>query len=145
MRISTRSRPAIDRLRALPLLDGATEGDLDRIDRMMCEAEVQAGKVLIREGASPQGFFLILSGRAAVTIAGVDRVVLDPGMFFGEVALLDGAPEPATITALTPMLLRVATRDEFAQLTEVHPLTWAILQALAARPRLADRPEVCWS
>jgi CRP-like cAMP-binding protein len=137
VRTFTRSMPAIDRLRALPLLEAATDEELGHIDRMMCEVEISAGKAVTSEGDRPQGFFLIVSGSAAVTVAGLERGVLGAGMFFGETALLDGAPEPATVTAITPMLLRVATGEEFARLSEVRSLTWAILQTLAARQRLA--------
>jgi CRP-like cAMP-binding protein len=63
--------------------------------------------------------------------------VLDTGMFFGEVALADDAPEPATISALTPMRLRVATRLAFVQLVVMPPFARALVQTLAAYERLA--------
>ncbi len=75
MRISTRSMPAIDRLRALELLEAATDTELRRIDRLTCEVEVPAGRVVTREGSRPQGFFLVVSGHAVVTAAGVERDV----------------------------------------------------------------------
>jgi CRP-like cAMP-binding protein len=137
MRIFTRSTPAIDRLRGLPLLEAATAEELGRIDRLTCEVEVPPGRVMSSEGDRPRGFFLIVSGVAVVMVAGVERGVLGEGMFFGETALLDGSREPATITAVTPMVLRVATREEFAQLSQVRPITWAILKTFAARQRLA--------
>jgi CRP-like cAMP-binding protein len=137
--VSSRRTPAIDRLRSLALLQAATEKELDRIDRLTCEVAVPAGKVMTREGARPQGFALILSGSAIVTIASLECIVLQPGMFFGETAVLDGGPEPFTVTALTPMLLRVATAEELVQLSEVGPLTRAILPRLATRQRLALR------
>jgi CRP-like cAMP-binding protein len=100
------------------------------------------GDVVTREGDRPHGFVLIVSGRALVAVASVERGVLSTGMFFGETALSDGAPEPATVTALTPMRLRVATGREFAELSEVRPFARAFLKALAARQRLAFELEL---
>src|SRR5262249_13002943 len=127
---------AVDRLRSLEQLRGATAKELGRIDRLTYEVEVSAGNVLVREGENSRGFFLIVTGRAAVTVAGVDRGALGRGMFCGETALLAGAPEPATVTALTSMQLRVASRQEFAQLSEVRPFARALLYTLAAQQRL---------
>lgn len=135
MRISARRTPAINRLRSLALLRSATDEELCRIDRLTCEIDVSAGRVVTKEGDRPRGFSLIVSGRAIVTVAGLVRDVLESGMFFGETALLDGAPEPATVTALTPMRLRVATRQEFAQLQVIRPVASAMLQTLAAQQR----------
>jgi CRP-like cAMP-binding protein len=137
MKLSAERTGAIDRLRELRQLHGATNKELVRIDRLTYEVEVPAGHVITREGEQSRGFCLIVAGSAAVTVAGTDRGVLNSGMFFGETALLDGAPEPATVTALTPMKLRVASRREFALLSEVRAFARAMLQTLAAQQRVA--------
>jgi len=126
---------ALNHLRSLPPLRGATDMELARVDRLTYEADVSPGSVVTKEGESSRGFFLIVTGRALVTVAGLERDVLERGMFFGETALLDGAPEPATVTALTPMRLRVANRKEFTQLSQVRPLARAMLEMLAAQQR----------
>jgi CRP-like cAMP-binding protein len=137
VRVSSARARAIDDLRSLQLLRCATDKELSRIDRVTFRVEVVAGRVVIREGEHSRGFFLIVSGRSIVTVAGVEHGVLGPGMFFGETALLDGAPEPATVTALTPMRLRVASRDEFDELSEVRSFARAMLKTLVARQRRA--------
>jgi CRP-like cAMP-binding protein len=119
----------------LRLLRSATDEELGRIDRLTYEVDVPAGRMLTSEGERPRGFFLIVSGRAIVTVAGLVRDILDSGTFFGETALLDGAAEPATVTALTPMQLRVATGQEFAQLRVIPPVAYAMLKMLAAQQR----------
>ncbi len=135
MLISGKRTRAIDRLRTLSLLQGASGRELTRIDRLTYEVEVAARRVVTREGDRPGGFFLILSGSAAVTVSGHELGVLGRGMFFGETALVDGGPEPATVTALTRMQLRVASRKEFVQLSELRPVARAILQTLAVQQR----------
>ena len=132
MRISARPMPAIDRLRSLGPLQAATKKDLDCIDRLTCEIKVSAGKVLVTEGCRQPAFFLVLSGCAAVATDGVANGVLGPGMCFGQAAMLADEPGRETVTALTPMLVRVATRGEFAELLEVQALSSVLLQTVAS-------------
>jgi len=88
-----------------------------------------AGEPVLREGEASTSFYVVASGRFAVSKrdeAG-DPVVLahlGEGDFFGEMALLSGAPRAATVTAEGP--------------GEVLEIPAAVLQAIAARhPHLA--------
>lgn len=89
-----------------------------------------AGEAVLREGDAGASFFVVASGRFAVARrdATGDAVVLahlGEGDFFGEMALLSGAPRAATVTAEGP--------------AEVLELPAALLQALAGKhPHLAD-------
>jgi CRP-like cAMP-binding protein len=60
-------------------------------------------------------------------------------MFFGLAAVVDGAPEPATVTTLSAMRLRVATWHAFGELCEVEPVARALRQILAVLLRDAYR------
>ncbi len=143
MSFPTKRDPAIERMRPLRALCGSTDRELARVDRLTYELEAPAGAVLIKEGDSPGGFFLVLSGRAEVSVAGVRCGEVGPGMFFGETAMLDRGPEPATVTALTPTVLRVATRREFRELAEIGPVAHTMLLTLVTRQRLALGNEIC--
>lgn len=143
MSFATGRNPAIERMRPLRAVCGSTDKELARVDRLTYELAAPAGAVLITEGESPRGFFLIVSGTAGVNVAGFRCGELSPGMFFGETAMLDRGPEPATITALTPMVLRVASRQEFRELTRIEPVVHTILLTLATRQRLAVRAGIC--
>jgi CRP-like cAMP-binding protein len=135
--MTRRRHPAIERIRALRILAGANDQDLARFDRLTYEFAANAGDVLVGEGKSACGFFVVMSGRAMVSVAGVECGVLERGMFFGETALLDRGPEPATVTALTPCVLRVANRPEFNRLVKITPFVRSLLQTLATRQRFA--------
>lgn len=137
MSITMRRNPAIERIRNLRILSGASDQDLARFDRLTYEFAAAAGDVLVSEGKTACGFFVVMSGSAVVSVGGVELGILERGMFFGETAMLDRGPEPATVTALTPSILRVANRREFNQLVKITPFARAVLQTLAARQRFA--------
>lgn len=143
MSFSTRRNPAIERMRPLRAVCGSTDRELARVDRLTYELEAPAGAVLVTEGDSPRGFFLIVSGRAAVSVGGVCCGDLGPGMFFGETAMLDRGPEPATVIARTAIVLRVANRREFRELAEIGPVAHTMLLTLATRQRHALRNGTC--
>jgi hypothetical protein len=48
-----------------------------------------------------KGFYVITKGSATVTAGGVERARLSSGAHFGEVAVIDGGPRTATVTAAT--------------------------------------------
>jgi small-conductance mechanosensitive channel/CRP-like cAMP-binding protein len=77
------------------------------------------GEVLCRQGDTGAAFYVIQSGRVAVSVAGADGVPvtvaqLGPSAFFGEMALLTGEPRSATITADGDVTVLEVSKDLFA-------------------------------
>lgn len=62
-----------------------------------------AGSVIADEGEKGISLHLILDGTASVTVNGQRRADLGPGEYFGEIAVLDGKPRTATVTAKTDL------------------------------------------
>jgi CRP-like cAMP-binding protein len=60
--------------------------------------EVSADVKLTGEGASGYSFFVIREGTATVTIDGNEVRTLEPGDFFGELAILGDGRRTATVT-----------------------------------------------
>ena len=87
--------------------------ELERIDRTCVGIHVSAGRVLCTEGDAGRECFVIVGGEAAVTFAGHEIARLGQGSIFGELAVLDGRPRTATVTAVTPMDVLVFTSGEF--------------------------------
>ena len=82
---------------------------------------------------------LIDSGEATVSSKGVHLATLGPGDYFGEIALIDGGPRSATVTAATDLVCYGLTFWEFRPLIEGNgAIGWKLLQALAKRLRAAD-------
>jgi len=97
-----------------------------------------AGTVIAVEGDPGVGLFVILDGTADVTIGGRKKATLGPGDFFGEIALLDGGPRTATVTAKTDVNLLGLTEWVFRGLMTEHPsIALKTLQQMAARLRSA--------
>ena len=85
-------------------------------DRMRRE-EVEAGTVVLREGAPGERFYVLLSGIAGVSQSSLGgRSILRAGEFFGEVALAMNVPRTATITAMTRCVVASCDRKTFDDL-----------------------------
>jgi len=93
-----------ERLGAIPLFEGVSAGQLSMLGRLLDEIVADAGEVVMEEGT--QGFDLMMleEGTAEVSRGGERINVMEPGDFFGEIAVLeDGAPRTASVVALTPL------------------------------------------
>jgi len=118
--------------------------DMDRrqseqIARILKEHPFAKGETIIHEGTGGAAFFVIVSGEAAVSSKGAEIAKLGPGDHFGEIALIDGGPRSATVTATTDMVCYGLTFWEFRPLVERNgTIAWKLLQALAKRLREAQ-------
>jgi CRP-like cAMP-binding protein len=91
------------------------------------------------EGSGGAAFFFIDSGEATVSCKGVQLATLGPGDYFGEIALIDGGPRSATVTAATDLVCYGLTFWEFRPLVEKNStIAWKLLQALAKRLRATE-------
>jgi CRP/FNR family transcriptional regulator, cyclic AMP receptor protein len=121
------------------LFHSCTKDELRELASITTETTVCAGHVLCKEGATGREFFVVVDGEAIVTIAGEQVATVAPGGFCGEMALLDGGPRVATVTAATDMTVLVVSQPEFFELVgEVPTVTRRILAGVAARLRTAD-------
>ena len=125
---------AVDTLRHVPLFEELDASELQSIADSMHEANAPAGATVTVEGGPGDGFFVIESGEAEVTIEGQPRATLTAGDDFGEVALLLGSTRTATVTAHTDLRLHALTPFRFRTLVEESPsIAWKVMQSMAAR------------
>lgn len=131
------------RLGKISIFSGCSKRELEIVARASKEVGHEAGAVIAREGARGVGLFLILEGQCEVTIGGKRRAKLGPGDFFGEIALLDGGPRTATVTALTPVRLVGLTEWVFRGLLTEHPsIALKTLEGVAKRLRAVSKEPV---
>ncbi len=133
-------KDVIARLKQVPLFSDCSARELDTIARVVKDVRHKAGTVIAREGEPGIGLFVIAGGEAEVTIGGRKKSTLGPGEFFGEIALLDGGPRTATVTAVTDIDLLGLTEWVFRGLMQEHPqIAIKTLQAMATRLRNATK------
>ena len=126
-------------LKRVPLFADLDDRELKEIAGSMRERRFSAGDTVTQEGAAGVGFFVIESGEADITVDGQPKGTIGPGDYFGEVALIDGGPRSATVTATTDLVCYGLTFWEFRPLVEGNgTIGWKLLQALAKRLRATD-------
>ena len=110
-----------DRLRKIPLFQGLSDQEYERLERWTDEIDVPADKHLVNEGAYPHEFMVIEQGTAKVTHDQEQLAELGPGDFFGEIALLLDVPRTATVVASSDVTLVVMHERDFRAMEEEIP------------------------
>ena len=130
----------LEHLAKVRLFSSCSDRDLQKIAKASDEVSIDAGRVLVEQGTTGRECYVILEGSASVERNGVKVTTLGPGDPFGELALLDGGPRTATVTAETPMRVLVLGQREFAGvLDEVPGLAHKVMASLARRIRELDQ------
>jgi CRP-like cAMP-binding protein len=125
---------AVDVLRLVPLLADLDDDEMILLADAMQPVTFGAGDLVTAEGAAADGFFVVESGDAAVSIQGEDRGAMGAGDCFGEVALLTGSERTATIRAISEMRCYRLAADDFRDIVENSPLiAWKLMQSLTDR------------
>ena len=124
-------------LHSLPLFSTLGKRQVRSLARYATVRDYEEGARIVRAGDAGDSFYVLLEGRARV--ARKSRM-LRPGDFFGEMALLDGGPRSATITATTPVrAMRLPRRSLAKAIEQDHRIGLAIMAVLAARIRGLER------
>ena len=106
-----------------------------------------ADHVICREGDHGSTLYIILSGGARVTKAmkvvggNEERLLtsLQPGDFFGEMAIIHGAPRAATITTTSPATMMEFTQESFGRLFKnSKSMSLALVREVSKRLRQND-------
>ena len=122
----------VDTLAAVPLFSGLPRKRLMSVLGSTNAVEFPSGTTIVEEGTRGGGFFLITEGAARVTVGGAERARLSPGAYFGDVAVIDGGPRSATITAETHVATLELTPSAFKALIQKEP---SIERAISAELR----------
>lgn len=133
---------ALEALRACRLFRDLDEDSLALVAAAMRPRRFRRDETIFHAGDPGDALFVVADGRVKITLPpddGSEPAILTtvgPGGFFGELALLDGAPRSATAVALGSVATQVLHRDTFGRLVDTQPaLRRALLAALAAEIR----------
>ncbi len=132
----------VDALAGCSLFSGVSKRHLRKIAGLAKVVEFSPGEIVAQHGEPGDAFYLVMHGRARVLGERRARSSLGPGGFFGEIALLDGGPRTATVTAGTQLVALRIPRRPFLKLLEQEPrVAVAILQEVAGRLRKVERAQ----
>jgi CRP/FNR family cyclic AMP-dependent transcriptional regulator len=102
------------------------------------EVSFPAGASLVGEGDEAGRFFLILDGKADVTVHGKNRATLGPGGVVGELALIDGGTRSATVTATSDLRAFSLASWNFKPFLNEPDVLHALVNLLCRRLRSAE-------
>jgi CRP-like cAMP-binding protein len=121
------------RLKEVPLFSGCSKRELEEIAAVADEIVFPAGRTLIRQGATGREFIVVLDGDVEVRRDGRELPRGDAN-YFGEVALLTGAPRNATVTTTTQVDALVLTARAFDRIVATSDsIRRKVIASLASR------------
>jgi CRP-like cAMP-binding protein len=107
--------------------------DMLALSSHLPELSLAPGAVLAREGDSPGGLWVLVSGALDISKGGVHvNSVTGPGALIGEISALLGTPYSATVRATAPCVVRHAV-DGPALLVSDPAITRLVAVGLAER------------
>ena len=126
-------------LSSLAMFEGCDPDELERVTGALAGVrEVSEGGVICLEGEQADRWWIVLEGMADVTVRGLYVATIGPGETIGELALLDGEPRNATVTAATDMIMEEVDGAGFVEaLIDSPRLALGMLRQLAVRLRHA--------
>lgn len=140
--------PTYKLLKEVPLFQELSGRELHKIEEMLYgPRNWRAREAIINQGDPGMGMYIVASGQVRVAQMGDDGVekqlaLLTRGDFFGEQALIDQSPRPASAYAVQPCSLLVFCRPDVLELLQGHtPLSSKMLKGLAQAVS-ADVPEL---
>jgi len=130
----------------IPYFENLSAEQLSLVNSQKLTRNLNAGQIAFLEDDTAAGLYMLVSGRAKISRLsrdGREQVlsILKPGDSCNEVPVIDGGPNPATLTAIEPTTVWIWTRSGMDLLRkEIPPLNELIMQSLAGRCReLVDR------
>jgi CRP-like cAMP-binding protein len=126
------------------IFSGLNDGDLNALSKLAVSHSFKAGEFVFWEGDGPAYFYVVSSGRVKVlkhSSQGKEFVVsfFGPGEVFGEVAVFEERPYPASAQAVSDSELLGLGRERFVSFLSSHPeVSLRIINMLGGRLRDAQ-------
>jgi CRP/FNR family transcriptional regulator, cyclic AMP receptor protein len=133
---------ALAALRACRLFRDLDDRSIALVAAALRPRRFRRGETVFHAGDPGDALFIVAAGQVKIVLPsdeGSEPAILTtigPGGFFGELAMLDGAPRSATAVALDAVATQVLRRDAFDAVIDAEPaLRRALLAALAGEIR----------
>ena len=124
-------------LRALPLFAGLEPDQAAQVAAQASLREAASGEDVVEQWSLGSEFFVILDGKAAVSVDGQPARELGPGDFFGELRALEWGsgyayPRLASVRATSPLRLLVFPEGSLQKLVDRYPPLGDVIRAAVA-------------
>jgi CRP/FNR family transcriptional regulator len=113
-------------LRRIKLFQSLTDDELRAVWSKIVYKEFKKSQVILHEQDSNEYMYIIVRGKVKIvriTDDGKEMILAlhSAGDFFGEIALVDGATAPATVTALEQSMVAIISRNDFYIILRMQP------------------------
>lgn len=133
---------ALDVLQGCRLFSGLDDASLGLLSGALRSRRFRRGETIFHAGDPGDALFIVTSGWVKIVVPSEDGAeaailtTIGPGGYFGELALLDGAPRSATAVGHGPVTTAVLHREAFERLLDDQPaMRRTLLATLAAEIR----------
>lgn len=136
-----RRRAILAALRGVSLFSGLPEADLEELARQVVRRRVARNEVVFIQGDAGNGLYVVAEGHIGIVrqSAEGDELLLalcERGEYFGELALIDGAPRSAAAMAVDDSVLFFLPRRAFRAVLDAHPAAvWRCLEVVVGQLR----------
>lgn len=105
-------------LKQIPFFSHIPDGTLNALVEKAKQVKFAKGDTIITEGELSSALYVVLAGRARVLTSydvgkHVDLLILEPGAYFGEMALLTDDPRAATVVAMDKCTCAIISKTDF--------------------------------
>jgi CRP/FNR family cyclic AMP-dependent transcriptional regulator len=126
------------------IFEGLNDADMAELDDRFSAASFHKGELLYSPFDRGDGLFLLESGRVRLYRSASDGrqltlAILDPGMVFGQVAMVDEPTHDAYAEALSDCVVRVLRLGDLERAIGAHPrMAINLMRTLSVRLRQAE-------
>ena len=131
-------------LKRLLIFSSLNDGELGELSKLAVERSFKSGEFVFWEGDAPDWLYIVAEGRIKVvkhSSLGKEFIIafFDPGEMFGEVAVFQGKPYPASAQAVTDTeILEIKKKDFLSFLSNRPQVALEIIGVLGGRLRDAQ-------
>jgi CRP/FNR family cyclic AMP-dependent transcriptional regulator len=119
---------SLEILQNSPLFKGCGRESIELVLGMFQEREIKPNTTIFTENMPAEALYIVKSGNVRITLmAGegeeIGLLLLGPGEFFGELALIQETSRLVTARAVTQVELLILPRKDFQSLLDLDPQT----------------------
>ena len=105
-------------LKVIPLFNSFSDEELSVVQKIIIEKNYRKNSVILSEDEAKEYMYIVFSGRLKVIQISTDGkeqilVTRKKGDYFGEMSLIDGKTQPATVVAMEDSTVGLVSKNDF--------------------------------